>query len=230
MHASRTEAYFLSFCVPTYKGWIAPWDISFRAEVRSMKEWSWKLQQDGILAVRFGQGEENAQECAFRRKALRCALACQLNKWEFCLSEDSNFWNLTNAKLFLRSEQESKARETACSLHKRSLPQSLFLEYPSAINALKYCLFAFNREKTTHYWSELLTGCWDCQQSTGDVQIHKHKRNEKTTIKKQQQQHSNLQKTNNKDIQTSEGSFPVSDRAVTMFHDSEIGYGFKVLP
>lgn len=60
--------------------------------------------------------------------------------------------------------------------------------------------------------------------------IPKHKRNEKTTIKKQQQQQSNFQKPNNKDIQTSEGSFPVSDRGVTMFHDSEIGYGFKVLP
>lgn len=72
--------YFLSFCVPTYKGWIAPCDISFRAGVGSMKEWSWKLQRDGILAVSFGQGEENAQECACRRKALRCVLVRQLNK------------------------------------------------------------------------------------------------------------------------------------------------------
>ncbi|EOA94158.1 hypothetical protein Anapl_07287 [Anas platyrhynchos] len=45
-----------------------------------------------------------------------------------------------------------------------------------------------------------------CQQSARDVQIHTHKRNEETPIKKQQQ-HSNLQKTNNKDIQTSEETF-----------------------
>lgn len=68
-----------------------------------------------------------------------------------------------------------------------------------------------------------------CQQSTRDVQIHTHKRNEETPIKKQQQ-HSNLQKTNNKDIQTLEETFAVSDRTVTEFHDSERGYGFKVLP
>lgn len=62
-----------------------------------------------------------------------------------------------------------------------------------------------------------------------DVQILKHKGNGRTTIKKQQQQ-SNLQKANNKGIQISEGSFPVSDRVLSMFHDSETGYSFKVLP
>jgi len=69
-----------------------------------------------------------------------------------------------------------------------------------------------------------------CQQSTGDVRIHKHKRNEKAPIKQQQQQQSNLGKPNNKDARTSEGSFPVSDRAVTKFHHGERGNGFNVLP
>lgn len=47
---------------------------------------------------------------------------------------------------------------------------------------------------------------------------------------KKQQQESNLQKTNNKGIQISEGSFPMRDRVLSMFHDSKTGYSFKALP
>lgn len=167
----------------------------------------------------FGQGEENAQECACRRKALGCAVARQMNKREFCLAEDNDCWDRTNTELFLRSDQESKARETACSLARKEVCPAPF---PGA-SLHHHCTevpFAFNRDKAAQ---------WDCQQSTRDVQIHQHKRNEKTTVKNHHQQ-SNLQKNpNNKDIQTSEGSLPGSDRTVTTFHDSDIGYGFKVL-
>lgn len=94
----------------------------------------------------FGQGEENAQECACRRKALGCAVARQMNKREFCLAEHNDCWDRTNTELFLRSEQESKARETTCSLARKKSAQPLFPEHPCAITAPKCHLLSTGRK------------------------------------------------------------------------------------
>lgn len=79
MHASRTE-----LLPKLLHNNLQRLDCSMRHLIQG---WSWKneravLEITGgwILALSFGQGEENAQECACRMKALRCALARQLNK------------------------------------------------------------------------------------------------------------------------------------------------------
>lgn len=144
-----TEAelnHFLSFCRPVYKGWIAPPDISFRAGVKSMKEWSWKFQQNGCWFLALGRERRMLKNVPAGQNCSKCALACQLNKPEFCRSPRRiiwivSFWNLPNGKLFLRSEQESKARAAPCLT---SIPEG------SVINAQRDCLFGSSKEQAAH--------------------------------------------------------------------------------
>lgn len=68
-----------------------------------------------MLALGFGQGEENAQECACRTELLQMCPGTPAEQARvLSLSQENNFWNLPNDKLFLRSEQESKARAAPC--------------------------------------------------------------------------------------------------------------------
>lgn len=172
-----------------------------------MKEQSWKLQGDGSWLLALGRERRMLRNVPAGWKHLDVPWHASWTS-EFCASEFNNPWNLTNGKLFLRSEQESKARETACSF-----------------TIQEACLspFSWNIPPPSMLWSTV----WiqqgesyillkraphrlvDPHQSTRDVQSPEHKRNEKTTTKSQHQQ-SNFQKRNNKDIHTSEGSFPGS--------------------
>lgn len=215
---------FLSCCVPAYKGWTAPWGISFRAGVGASKSGLGNDSRMDPGSWLWAGRAECSRMCLWDRAALMRPGTPAEQARVLSLSQNSNFWNLTNGKLFLRSEWGSKARGAPCWI---VAAQPLFLEHLSS--SVHPSTAGIQQGARCTLPGELLSDCWDCQQGARDVWNLKYKGNGRTTIKKPQQQ-SNLQNTNSKDIQISEGAFPMSERALSMFHDSQTGYSFKVLP
>lgn len=145
MHGSRTEP--LSKLLQAS---LQRLDCSTRHLIQG---WSQKHERvvleipaEWMLVLGFGQGEENAQECARRAKLLQMCPGMPAEQAEFCGSPRRiiwivSFWNLPNGKLFLRSEQESKARPAPCLT---SIPEG------SIINAQRDCLFGSSKEQAAH--------------------------------------------------------------------------------
>lgn len=176
--------YFLSFCMPAYKGWIALWDISFRAGVGSMKEWSWKLQQDGSWVLALGR----------ERRMLKNVPA----GWNRCdVPWHASWTNQGFVSLprqwFLESYKWQTVFKVSGRVKQQKLPARLLYQEPApapfpGAPLHQQCieaLFVCSKEQAAHCWSVNFTDCWDCQQGTRDVKILKHKGNGRTTIKKQ---------------------------------------------
>lgn len=108
--------YFLSFCVPAYKGWIASWDIHSGLQSEAWKSGLGNYSRmDPGSWLWAGRGE-CSRMCLQDKTALMCPGTPAEQARVLSLSQNNHLWNLTNSKLFWRSEQESKAREAPCSI------------------------------------------------------------------------------------------------------------------